>query len=229
VAATGLPKQSGDGAIGALVLEMHLRRKSYWVWRRGVWLEILCARGQDFRDRYRWTSKHARHALATATYLLGLFDDFRALGLIDRTALACRIFGRERIESHIKQVIDVIRSWGFSRFMAKDVQWALCTVLLANKSPNLHDLNTDILRAERDVATVHYRATSITILSSALVHLGAIQQALDRRYGTPDSETPETAWIRYGSSGSSAGIGLPRFNKTVARGTAICSSRRGDG
>jgi hypothetical protein len=79
-----------------------------------------------------------------------------------------RPFGRERIEAHIKQVIDVIRSWGFSRFMAKDVQWALCTVLLANKSPNLHDLNTDILRAERDVATVHYRATSITILSSAL-------------------------------------------------------------
>ncbi len=170
VDATGTPKQSGDGAIGALVLEMRVRRSSYWVWPREVWLEILCARGQDFSERYRWTTTHARHALVTATYMLGLFDDFRSLGIIDRTALACRIFGRGRIEAQIKQVIDVIRSWGFSRFMAKDIQWALCTVLLANKSPNLHDLNADILRAERDVATVHYRGASITVLSRALVH-----------------------------------------------------------
>jgi len=183
VAATGVPKQSGDGAIGALIFEMHRRRRSYWVWSREVWLEILCAQGQEFKNRYRWTTTHARHALVTATYLLGLFDDFRSLGIIDRTALACRVFGRERIETQIKQVIDTIRSWGFSRFMAKDVQWALCTVLLANKSPNLHDLSAEILSAERDVTTVHYRAASITILSSALKHLGVIPQALDRRYG----------------------------------------------
>jgi hypothetical protein len=130
-----MPKQSGDGAIGALVLEMHLRRTSYWVWSREEWLETLCVSNKNFRVRFQWTSGNARHALATSTYLLGLFDDFRALGLIDRTALACRVFGRDRIQAQIKQVIDVIRSWGFSRFMGKDVQWALCTVLLANKSP----------------------------------------------------------------------------------------------
>lgn len=183
MAATGLPKQSGDGAIGALVLEMHLRRRAYWAWSREEWLETLCASNKSFRVRFQWTSSNARHALVASTYLHGLFDDFRALGLIDRTALACRIFRRERIESQIKQVIDVIRSWGFSRFMAKDVQWALCTVLLANKSPNLRDLSIEILKAERDVATVHYRAASITTLSGALKHLGVIQQALDRRYG----------------------------------------------
>jgi hypothetical protein len=183
VAATGLPKQSGDGAIGALVLEMHLRRTSYWVWSREDWLETLCVSNKDFRVRFQWTSGNARHAMVTFTYLLGLFDDFRALRFIDRTALACRVFGRDRIQAQIKLVIDVIRSWGFSRFMGKDVQWALCTVLLANRSPNLHDLRTEVLKAERDVATVYYRAASITILSSALKHLGVIQQALDRRYG----------------------------------------------
>jgi hypothetical protein len=178
VAATGLPKQSGDGAIGALVLEMHLRRISYWVWSREEWLETLCVSNKNFRVRFQWTSGNARHALVTSTYLLGLFDDFRTLGLIDRSALACRVFGREWIEAQIKQVIDVIRSWGFSRFMGKDVQWALCTALLANKSPNLHDLSAEVLKAERDVATVYYRAASITILSSALKHLGVIRQAI---------------------------------------------------
>ena len=103
MAATGLPKQSGDGAIGALVLEMHRRRKSYWVWSREEWLETLCVSNQNFRVRFQWTSANARHALVTSTYLLGVFDDFRALGLIDRTALACRVFGRDRIQAQIKQ------------------------------------------------------------------------------------------------------------------------------
>jgi hypothetical protein len=105
--------------------------------RRDIWLEILGPTARSFHVRYKWTTTHGRHALVTTTYLLGLFDDFRALGIIDRTALACRIFGRQRVHSHIKTVIDVIRSWGFGRYKAKDVQWALCSVLLANKSPNL--------------------------------------------------------------------------------------------
>lgn len=168
--------------MGALVLEMHLRRTSYWTWSPDVWLEILCAQALEFQGRYRWTTRHARHALVTATYLLGLFDDFRALGIIDRTALACRIFGRERMESTIKRVIDIIRSWGYGRFEAKDIQWALCTVLLANKSPHLQDLTADLLKAERDVMTVRSRRASIAVLARALMHLGAIDQAIETKY-----------------------------------------------
>lgn len=180
VAATGTPKQSGGGAMGALILEMHLRRTSYWAWSREEWIEILRPTGRDFTARYTWTTRHARHALVTSTYLLGLFDDFRALGIIDRTALACRIFGRQRMQAQIKRVVDVIRSWGYSRSMAKDVQWALCSVLLANRSPHLTDLNTEVLGVERDITAVHYRRAAIGALSRALVHLGAIRQALDR-------------------------------------------------
>lgn len=182
VAATGLPKQSGDGAIGALIAEMHARQSAYWVWPRETWLEVLSPSAQYFRKCYPWTITHARHALVTATYLFNLFDDFRALGLLDRTALACRIFGRQRIEASIKRVVDLIRSWGYGRFEAKDVQWALCTVLLANKSPNLMDLTIEVLKAERDQATVDYRGSSITVLSRALQHLGAINQALEPRH-----------------------------------------------
>ena len=201
MAATGTPKQSGDGAMGALVLEMHRRQTSFWVWPREVWLEILGPTALSFHVRYKWTTTHGRHALVTATYLLGLFDDFRALGIIDRTALACRIFGRQRIQAQIKRVIDVIRSWGYSRWKAKDIQWALCSVLLANKSPNLHDLTADVLRAERDLTTVPYRGASIAILSSALKDLGAIEQAIDRRYGHTRFGDPtggvDPIWVEY--------------------------------
>jgi hypothetical protein len=201
VAATGTPKQSGGGAMGAVVLEMHRRRTSYWVWPREVWLEILGPTARSFRVRYKWTTTHARHALVTATYLLGLFDDFRALGIIDRTALACRIFGRQRILSQIKTVVDVIRSWGFGRYKAKDIQWALCSVLLANKSPNLHDLTVDVLRAERDFTTIPYRGASIAALSSALKHIGAIPEVIDRKYGHTRLGDPKDGvdpiWIDY--------------------------------
>ncbi len=187
--------------MGALVLEMHRRRASFWAWSREVWLEILGPTARSFHVRYRWTTTHGRHALVTATYLLGLFDDFRALGIIDRTALACRIFGLARIHSHIKTVVDVIRSWGFSRYKAKDIQWALCSVLLANKSPNLHDLTVDILLAERDLTTVPYRGASIAALSGALKHLGAIPVAIDRKYrhtrfGDP-KDGIDPVWVDY--------------------------------
>jgi hypothetical protein len=201
VAATGTPKQSGDGAMGALVLEMHRRQTSFWVWPREIWLEILGPTARSFHVRYKWTTTHGRHAMVAATYLLGLFDDFRALGIIDRTALACRIFGRQRIQAEIKRVIDVIRSWGFSRYKAKDIQWALCSVLLANKSPNLHDLTVDVLRAERDLTTVPYRGASIAVLSSALKHLGAIPEAIDRKYGHTRFGDPrdgvDPVWVDY--------------------------------
>jgi Phage integrase family len=201
VAATGTPKQSGDGAMGALVLEMHRRQTSFWVWPREIWLEILGPTARSFHVRYKWTTTHGRHAMVAATYLLGLFDDFRALGIIDRTALACRIFGRQRIQAEIKRVIDVIRSWGFSRYKAKDIQWALCSVLLANKSPNLHDLTVDVLRAERDLTTVPYRGASIAVLSSALKHLGAIPEAIERKYGHTRFGDPrdgvDPVWVDY--------------------------------
>ena len=201
VAATATPKQSGDGAMGALVLEMHQRQTSFWAWPRQVWLEILGPTARSFHVRYKWTTTHGRHALVATAYLLGLFDDFRALGIIDRTALACRVFGRQRIHAQIKRVVDVIRSWGFGRYKAKDIQWALCSVLLANKSPNLHDLTVDVLRAERDLTTIHYRGASIAALSSALKHIGAIPEAIDRKYGHSRFGDPrdgvDPVWVDY--------------------------------
>ena len=150
-------------------------------------------RAETSRLATRGQRAHARQALVTSSYLLGLFDDVRALGIIDRTALACRIFGRQRTEAQIKRVIDVIRSWGYSRSMAKDVQWALCSVLLANRSPHLNDLNTDVLGAERNVTTVDYRRAAIAV---SRVHSRTWARSDRRSTGRPrlpNSEIRETA------------------------------------
>jgi hypothetical protein len=161
-----------------MLVEMHKRSRAYWGWTQEEWMEILCPSSIEFHDRYRHTNRHTRHMLAAALYLLSLFDDFRSLGIIDRTALACRIFGRFRVQNAIQRVVNLIRSWGYGRYEANDIQWAVCTVLLANKSPRLEDLSLEILDLERKAATVRYRRASIIVLSRVLTSLGILSHPL---------------------------------------------------
>lgn len=174
------PPQSRSGALTVMLIEMHKRQRAFWGWSSVDWLEILRVTASEFHKRYRHTNSHARQMLAAAAYLLRIFDDFRALGIIDRTALACRIFGRSRVQATIQRVVDLIRSWGYGRYEAKDVQWAVCTVLMANKSPRLEDLTLEVLGAEREAATVRYRRASIVVLSRALAGLGMLPHPLAR-------------------------------------------------
>ena len=80
------PPQSRSGALTVMLVEMHRRRRAFWGWTPEDCLEILCPSSIAFEDRYRHTSRHTRQMLVAAMYLLGLFDDFRKLGIIDRTA-----------------------------------------------------------------------------------------------------------------------------------------------
>ena len=175
------PPQSRSGALTVMLIEMHKRRQAFWGWSAHDWLDILCVTARDFHKRYRHTNSHARQMLAAGAYLLRLFDDFRALGIIDRTALACRIFGRNRVQATIQRVVDLIRSWGYGRYEAKDVQWAVCTSLLANKSPRLEDLTLDLLAAERNLIHVPCRRAAMTVLSRALVSLDMLPHPLEKR------------------------------------------------
>jgi len=174
------PKQSWSGVIKVLIIEMHQRQSSYWAGTEDEWLEILCSTGKDFRKRYPRTNGHNRHLLVASTYLLRIFDDFRKLGIIDRTALASRIFGRSRVEDAVKRVIDLARSWGYAHWAAKDLQFAVCTMLLANKSPLLEELTLDGLESERKMTPVYNRRAAIGVLSRVLVGLKIISAPLPK-------------------------------------------------
>jgi hypothetical protein len=174
------PPQSRAGALTVMLIEMHKRQQAFWGWTSNEWLDILHPTAIAFHNCYRHTNGHARQMLAAGMYLLRVFDDFRKLGIVDRTALACRIFGRQRVESSIKRIVDLVRSWGYGRYGAKDVQWAVCTLLLSAKSPRLEDLTLDVLEAERKVTTIRYRRASIGVVSRALVGLNLIPQPLSK-------------------------------------------------
>ena len=194
------PQQPRGGALTVLILEMHQRQTSFWEWTRAEWLEIFCSSRKAFQKRYPTVMTFSRPILVAAMYLLQLFDGFRDLGIIDRTALASRIFGRARVESSIKRVVDLISSWGYTR-RGSDVQWAVCTALLANKSPILEHLTTDLLEAERKLTKVHNRREGIGVLSRALAGLGIMPRPLSKYYRTRTMGDPRRGvaaeWVRW--------------------------------
>lgn len=172
------PEQPRAGALTVVLLEMHRRQQPFWAWDRSDWMEILCPSTNDFKIRYPHQNSLSRQLLVAGAYLLRLFDNFRSLGAIDRPALASRIFGRQRVEQAVIQVVAQIRSWGYSAYAAKDAQWILCTLLLANGSPNLGNLSVDLLQKEKDLTASRHRRPGILVLSKALAALGYISTDL---------------------------------------------------
>jgi len=77
-------------------------------------------------------------------------------------------------------VIDLARSWGYAHWAAKDLQFAVCTMLLANKSPLLEELTLDGLEAERKMTPVYNRRAAIGVLSRVLVGLKIISSPLPK-------------------------------------------------
>jgi len=195
------PKQSWGGVVSVLIVEMHRRRTSYWAWSEDDWIEILRLSTKDFLKHYPQTNGHNRHLLVASTYLLGTFGGFRKLGIIDRTALASRIFGRSRVENAVRRVVDLAQSWGYARWAAKDLQFAVCTMLLANKSPLLEELTRDRLEAERTMTPVYNRRAAISVLSRVLVGLKIISTPLPKYHvcsamgGARNGISPE--WLRW--------------------------------
>ena len=172
------PQPTRAGTMTVLILEMHGRQMSFWGWTQDDWREVLCSSKKAFEQRYPNTNGHNRLMLFLTGYLLRLFDDFRSLGVIDRLAMTSRLFGRARIQAAIKQVVNLVLSWGYGRGRALSIQWALCQVLLVNKSPRLQDITVNLLEAERQLAKRHGRSDFL-VLSRALAGLGIISHPLD--------------------------------------------------
>ena len=195
-----------------LILEMHQRHTAFWGWTRAEWLEIFCCSTKAYHRKYPTVMTFSRPILMAATYLLKVFDGFRDVGMIDRTALACRIFGRSRIQGAIKRVVDLICSWGYTG-RGSDVQWAVCTALLASKSPRLEDLTTELLEAERKTTPGKCRQQSIGVLSRALAGLGITPHPLPKCY-------------RPGSRGDVRHGVAPKWLRWIERWRDTCTLQR---
>lgn len=161
-----------------LLLEMHRRQTSFWVWNPAEWVETLCTSPRDFCRRYGLARDEVRRFVAAAAYLLGCFRNVNALGTIDQVVLARHVFGRARVEKAIGQVVDLITAWGYGVDQARGMKTALGVLFLANQSPGLQDLTVPFLEQQRKLSATSRRSASILTLSTVLLTLGVTGRAL---------------------------------------------------
>ena len=136
---------------------------------------------------------------------------------------ASRIFGRERVENAVLEVVAQIRSWGYAATAAKEAQWTLCTLLLANGSPNLGDLSVDLLNSEKSITTSRHRRPGILVVSKALAALGYIPADLSESWrdgnGWNAGSAKRRGWHPNGLPGWTAGRRRQPCRSTVGSAT----------
>lgn len=159
-----------------VAIHTHECGRSAWGWTHDEWVQVLNRDHSVLAARYV-SGDQWRADLVAFAYLLVGFQDWRALRRVERIRLAARVFGKRRVAAACDPVMQMLHAWGYSRPSLKAVRLALCDALLARRSPELRDLNTEFLRtlyADAPKRNVGYLA-----LSRALVELRAIDAPLD--------------------------------------------------
>ncbi|MGH2410101.1 MAG: hypothetical protein ACRDGS_06975, partial [Chloroflexota bacterium] len=178
-------------APGIIAREVHRRQRSYGSWTAAEWLETLGPSLRQFEQRHRVGSGCRQHLIGFG-YLSGCFQDWPALHLFDRLALCRKVFGAERVDAAMQQVLDALARWGYSPSRILRVRRLLSELMLANRTPGLTALRPDVLAAQRARSPNRVQRESFFALGRALAGLGFTDHALLRahpRIGR--SSTPE--------------------------------------
>lgn len=164
-----------------VVVEMLRRRTGFWTWSDDEWVETICPTQADFRARYTCRRNGCRQPLLAVAYLLGGLRNLFAFPVagIFRVRLAYTVFGAAAIDEALRRVQAVVADWGYSSAaIHQDLRAALCTALLANRSPCLEDLTLDGLAALRACVRAEGVFVAITLLSRVLRDLGILRETL---------------------------------------------------
>ncbi len=202
---TGAGKTAGS-VLSVLVQEMCQRQISFWAWESDVWIEILCPSAPAFQRKYRKPQDARQHLLAVG-YLLCDFRAIHAVGHLQQTVFAFKVFGRETVEEGIHQTSNELLKWGCGTDRAKNhLANTLCELLLFNRSPRLEDLSVEVLEAVREEHIANYLKVNIPLLSRALASLGFIAYSVTfdvkagERFGNRDAlediSAPWLSWCR---------------------------------
>lgn len=177
-----------------LLREMYRRRTSFWAWTQEVWLEILCTDLASFQRSHRGPTQ-CRQLVIALSYLLCGFSRLHALGQVTQTSLASKIFGRPALDAAVQPVCQELLRLGFGAWKLKqEIPRTLCEIFLANRSPRLEDLSTEVLESVRKEALALYLKTNLATVSHALASLGYLSRPLAKwvkegeRFGNVDTQ-----------------------------------------
>ena len=182
--------------------ETHRRGRVVWGWTRDEWVETLGATERHFRRRHRGLPDKRQYLVAVA-YLLGRFDDWAALGVVNRLALARKVFGQPRVDAAVRRVVAAAARLGYRPTVQDRLQVALCEALLGNRSPRLEDLTAErmaVLRSGLDPGA----RRGWYVLAQALFALGLTSRPPRPAVGAPAGPGPgepgddlPAAWVAW--------------------------------
>lgn len=156
--------------------EIYFRQQAFWGWTQEDWIDLFNV------QRPQWLAhrlSHYRHQVYVIGYVLCNFTDFSATGRnVMRYPIAQKVFGQEAIDTAVELVKTVMLAWGYSQTRSDGyLPRIMCALFLANRSPRLEDLNTDIIGqvARRDMP---FYEDEYAVVSRVLVHLGVLSQPI---------------------------------------------------
>ena len=169
--------------------EMYFRQQAIWGWTQDDWIDLFnVQRPQKLAHRL----SHYRHQVYVIGYVLCNFTDFSATGRnVMRYPIAKKVFGQEAIDTAVERVKTVMLAWGYSQTRSDDyLLRIMCALFLANRSPRLEDLTTDIIAqvARRDMALYE---DEYAVISRVLVHLGMLNHPIVPASSQKTSASPQ--------------------------------------
>jgi integrase len=169
--------------------EMHFRQQAIWGWTQDDWIDLFnVQRPQKLAHRL----SHYRHQVYVIGYVLCNFTDFSATGRnVMRYPIAKKVFGQEAIDTAVERVKTVMLAWGYSQTRSDDyLLRIMCALFLANRSPRLEDLTTDIIAqvARRDMP---FYEDEYAVISRVLVHLGMLNHPIVPASSQKTSASPQ--------------------------------------
>jgi integrase len=176
---TGATGQLRTAVLRLVARELHRQQRSVWAWTAAEWVETLGTTEPAFRRRHGGRPENRQQVLALA-YLLGDFHDWAAVGIRHRVLLARKVFGAQRVDAAIHQVVAELERLGYRATVTERVQVALADAMLARRSPRLVELDADLLDAWRTRWRARYpgQTSGWFVLGHALFTLGFLDRPL---------------------------------------------------
>lgn len=130
-------------------------------------------------------------------YVLRGFRSLHRLSKRPVTKMAYTLFGRRCMDHNWRVMVDALAALGYRASAAIPLQATLSEVLLVHRSPNLADVDTEILEQMRQTTVKREGSRFLVRLSYALFGVGALPAPLSNRSAQQPPTPPENTWAAW--------------------------------
>lgn len=139
-------------------------------------------------------AQRSAYPFLLALYGLRGFWSLHRLSQRPVTQMADRVFGQRRMDHNWCVIKEALVALGYAASASLPLQTTLSEVLLVHRSPNLTDVDTEILKQMRQTTVKQDGSRFLVRLSYALFGVGALAAPLSNQPRQPSLKPPENTW-----------------------------------